>query len=87
MKQRRIESIEKKLAFRREALDELYKAYSELISGRVKAYMIDDRQLTRFDLDVLSEEIRKLEEEIEELEDQLDGGGRRKAVGVLPRDW
>lgn len=81
------ETIEKRLAFRKETLDELYKAYTDLIKGRVKAYMIDDRQLTRFDLPVLAEEIRSLENEIEELEGQLDGGGRRKAVGVIPSNW
>lgn len=81
------ETIEKRLEFRRETLDELYKAYTDLIKGRVKAYMIDDRQLTRFDLPVLAEEIRSLENEIEELEGQLDGGGRRKAVGVIPSNW
>ena len=81
------ETIEKRLEFRRETLDELYKAYTYLIKGRVKAYMIDDRQLTRFDLPVLAEEIRSLENEIEELEGQLDGGGRRKAVGVIPSNW
>ena len=53
----------------------------------MKAYLIDDRQLTRLDLDKLSEEIRTLEEEIEELEALLDGGGRRKAVGVIPMQW
>ena len=81
------ETIKKRLAFRRETLDELYKAYTDLIKGRVKAYMIDDRQLTRFDLPVLAEEIRKLENEIEELEGQLNGGGRRKAVGIIPTSW
>ncbi len=81
------ETIEKRIAFRQETLDELYKAYTALVKGGVKAYMIDDRQLTRFDLPVLADEIRQLEEEIDGLEGQLDGGGRRKAVGVLPRDW
>ena len=81
------ETIEKRLAFRQETLDELYKAYTDLIKGRVKAYMIDDRQLTRFDLPVLAEEIRIIESEIEELEGQLNGGGRRKAVGIIPASW
>ena len=84
---KRMETIRKKLAFRKNMLDKLYAAYEALVSGGVKAYMIDDRQLTLLDLDKLSEEIRKLEEEIDELEALLDGGGRRKAVGVIPRDW
>lgn len=81
------ERIEKKLTFRQAALDRLYEAYNALVSGGVKAYMIDDRQLTRFDIDKLSEEIRTLESEIDGLEAELEGGGSRKAVGVIPMNW
>lgn len=84
---KRMETIRKKLAFRNRVLDKLYDAYEAIASGRVKSYMIDDRQLTNHDLDDLSDEIRKVEEEIDELEALLDGRGRRKAVGVIPRDW
>lgn len=84
---KRIETIEKKLSFRRRMLDRLYEAYEAIVSGRVKSYMIDDRQLTNIDIDDIAAEIRKLEEEIEELEALLDGGGRRKAVGVIPMNW
>ena len=84
---KRIETIEKKLAFRRRMLDRLYETYEAIVSGRVKSYMIDDRQLTNIDIDDIAAEIRKLEEEIEELEALLDGGGRRKAVGVIPMNW
>ncbi len=84
---KRIETIEKKLAFRNRVLDKLYDAYEAISSGRVKSYMIDDRQLTNIDIDDIAAEIRKLEEEIEELEALLDGGGRRKAVGVIPMNW
>lgn len=84
---KRIETIEKKLAFRRRMLDRLYEAYEAIVSGRVKSYMIDDRQLTNIDIDDIAAEIRKLEEEIDELEALLDGGGRRKAVGVIPMNW
>lgn len=84
---KRMETIRKKLAFRNRVLDKLYDAYEAIASGRVKSYMIDDRQLTNHDLDDLSDEIRKVEEEIDELEALLDGSGRRKAVGVIPRDW
>ena len=83
----RKEIIQKRIAFRQRALDKLYDAYEVISSGRVKSYMIDDRQLTNHNLDELSEEIRTLENEIDELEAQLGGSGRRKAVGVIPRDW
>lgn len=79
--------IEKRLAFREKALEKLYDAYTTLVSGGVKSYMIDDRQLTRLDLPALSEEIRTLESEIDELTTELSNGKRRKAFGVMPRDW
>ncbi len=79
--------IEKRLAFREKALEKLYDAYTALVSGGVKSYMIDDRQLTRLDLPALSEEIRTLESEIDELTTELINGKRRKAFGVMPRDW
>lgn len=79
--------IEKRIAFRTQALERLYAAYEALVSGGVKSYMIDDRQLTRFDLPALSEEIRTLESELDALNGELNGGGARKAFAVLPRDW
>ena len=84
---KRMETIRSKLAFRKKMLQKLYDAYEALVTGGVKAYMIDDRQLTRLDIDKLSNEIRRLEEEIDELEAMLDGGGRRKTVGVIPMNW
>lgn len=76
-----------RLEFRREALKELRKAYLALVKGGVKSYMIDDRQLTRFDLPALRKEIEAAEAEIDELENLLNGQRPRRAFGVLPRDW
>ena len=82
------ETIEKRLAFKEDALSKLMDAYLALVSGGVKSYTIDDRTLTRFDIDVLSEEIKTLENEIDALESMLEGNMKpRKAFGVLPRDW
>ena len=79
--------IQRRLAFRKEALDLLYDAYRQLSSGGVQSYMIDDRQLTRYDLPDLMEQIKALEAEIDDLEGQLDGGLRaRRAFGVVPLD-
>ena len=79
--------LEKRLTFRTKALGKLYDAYTALVDGGVKSYMIDDRQLTRFDLPALSEEIKTMESEIDALEAELAGRKRRKAFGVIPRDW
>ncbi|MBQ9345850.1 MAG: hypothetical protein IJT94_00745 [Oscillibacter sp.] len=74
-------------AFRKAALDRLRIAYVKLVEGGVRSYMIDDRQLTRFDLPVLKKEIEELEAEIDALDELLAGNHLRKAVGVIPRDW
>lgn len=80
-------SIQRKLTFRKSALEKLYAAYEALADGGVKSYTIDDRELTRLDLDTLSDEIKAMESEIDSLETQLAGKKTRRAVGVLPRDW
>ena len=60
--------IEKRLVWRKETLDELQAAYTALVKGGVKSYRIHNRELTRFDLPNLMDEIRKMEEEIDELD-------------------
>ena len=79
--------IKQRLTYWQSVYDKLMPAYIALIEGGVKSYMIDDRQLTRFDLPDLEARIEKAEEMIDELQSLLDGGGRRKAVGIVPRDW
>lgn len=76
-----------RLEFRQRALTRLREAYIELIDGGVKSYMIDDRQLTKFDLPEVKNEIEALESEIDELEAALANARPRKAFGVIPRDW
>ena len=62
-------------------------AYLALVDGGVKSYMIDDRQLTRFDLPALQKQIEEAEAKVDELENLLNGQRPRRAFGVLPRDW
>ena len=66
---------------------QLTAAYTALVDGRVKSYTIDDRQLTRFDLGTLKDEIEEAEQKIDELTALLNGRRPRKAFGVIPRDW
>ena len=79
--------IQARLSFHQQALDKLQAAYLALVDGGVQSYSIDDRSLTRFDLPKLMEEIRKEENEVAQLTALLSGGVRRKAFGIVPRDW
>lgn len=86
MKREKIDRIKHRLDVRVCAMEKLEEAYIALLSGQVQSYSIGSRSLTKFDLKTLREEIRKLEEEIDQLEGMLEGGSRRKAVRVIPRD-
>ncbi len=79
--------ITSRLEIKKAQLEEAYKAYIELLSGRVKAYTIGSRNLTRFDLPQLEDSIKNLEKEVDSLEEQLRSGKKRKAIGVVPRDF
>lgn len=79
--------IKARLSFWKESLVELRAAYLALIKGGVKSYKIHNRELTRFDLPDLKDEIEAAEQKVDELEAMLAGGRPRKAVGVIPRDW
>ena len=81
------ETIQKRLEMRKNALEATEKAYIALLTGQVQSYAIGSRNLTRLNLSELKETISTLEKEIDELEAVLQGGGRRKAVGIVPRDW
>lgn len=79
--------LKARLEFRRAALTKLRTAYLALIDGGVKSYTIDDRELTRFDLPELEDEIAEAEKKVDELEALLAGQRPRRAFGVVPRDW
>ena len=81
------ETIQKRLDMRKKALEATEAAYIALLSGQVQSYAIGTRNLTRLNLSELKETISTLEKEIDELEAVLRGGSRRKAVGIVPRDW
>ena len=60
-----------RLDFWQAALKKLRTAYLALVDGGVKSYMIDDRQLTRFDLPALQKQIEEAEAKVDELENPL----------------
>lgn len=80
-------SIREGLEFRKLALAEARNAYLALLKGGVKSYAFGGKNLTRLDLPQLENTIANLEKEISSLEGQLSGGGRRRAIGIVPRDW
>lgn len=76
-----------RLEFWKNALSKLRAAYLALVDGGVKSYTIDDRQLTRFDLPSLKDEIEEAEAKVDELAALLSNKRARKAFGIIPRDW
>ena len=76
-----------RLDFWQKALEKLRTAYLKLLDGGVKSYRIDDRELTRFDLAKLQNEIGAAEAKVDELTALLEGQKPRRAVAVIPGDW
>jgi hypothetical protein len=76
-----------RLEFWKNALTALRAAYVNLLEGGVKSYRINNRELTRFDLPELKNEIEEAEKKVDELAGLLSDKRPRKAFGVLPRDW
>lgn len=83
------ESIKQKIETKKARLSAYLDRETEMLTGGVQSYGIGSRNLTRYqtDLSNIRSAIKELEKEIEELEGQLSGRSRRKAVGVVPRDW
>ena len=81
------EEIKIRIEFHRSAVEKLRAAYLALIDGGVQSYTIGSRSLTRYDIKTIADEITAHEKEIDGLEEVLRGGKRRKAYGVVPRDW
>lgn len=65
----------------------LTEAKLKLIDGGVKSYTIDDRSLTRFDIDKISAELDDAVNKRAVYKAIMNGRSPRKAVGVIPRDF
>lgn len=68
-------------------IKKLMDAKIALIEGGVKSYSIDDRTLTKFDIDKLGAEIDDAVKKRSEYEAIMNGRATRKAVAVVPRDF
>lgn len=76
-----------RLKFHKDALEAAQDAYIALLKGQVQSYAIGSRNLTKFDLPKLRDEITHHQKEVDGLTAELNGKRRRRAVGVVPMDW
>lgn len=83
------ETITADLASARSRLTLYLNREAEMLSGGVQSYGVGSRNLTRYntDLNTIRDAIKQLKQEITELESRLSGGGSRRAVSAVPRDW
>ena len=73
--------------FHKSALEAAQTAYIALLNGQVQSYTIGSRNLTKFDLTKLREEMAYHQKEVDAITAELNGQKRRRAVGIVPRDW
>lgn len=76
-----------RLEFHKAARDAAQDAYIALLKGQVQSYSIGSRNLTKFDLPKLRAEIEHHQKEVDGITAELNGQKRRRAVGIVPRDW
>ena len=79
--------IQVDLDFHKAAKQKLQTAYLAIAEGGVQSYTIGSRSLTKHDLAKIRDEIAGHDKAINELSAMLNGQRRRKAVGIVPRDW
>ena len=79
--------IQLDIEFHKSAKQKLQKAYLAIADGGVQSYSIGSRSLTKHDLEKIRAEIAGHDKAISELTAALNGRGRRRAVGIVPRDW
>lgn len=83
------ETIEREIQLTRNRLEHYYAQEEEYLTKGVQQYTIGSRSLQyrQVSLKNIQDMIERLTKKLEELEAELAGGGRRKAVGIVPRDW
>lgn len=81
--------IERKLEKVNERLEYYYEKEKALLTNDgVQSYTIGSRSVSRYQYSSdIKSQIEELEKQRDELENLLDGRKRRKAVGIVPRDW
>lgn len=67
-------------------LDMYYQA-EEAILGGAQSYKMGTKELTRGNLSHINDMIKYLEKEIAIEKSKLNGNGRNRVIGVIPRDF
>ena len=83
------ETIEREIELTRTRLDYYIGKETEILQEDVQQYTIGSRSLQRRQISLknIHDMIDRLQKKLDELAAELAGGGRRKAVGIIPRDW
>lgn len=83
------ETIQREIELTRKRLDYYIEKETEYLTEDVQQYTIGSRSLQhrQISLKNIQDMIDRLTKKLDELEAELAGGGRRKAVGIIPRDW
>lgn len=86
---RKKETIKNEIERAKRRLDLYYQQEENMLSNGTQSYTIGSRSLQRYNtsLAAIQQEIKRLESKLEELNAELNGGGARKAVSAVPRDW
>lgn len=81
--------LESRLADYQDILKDLKARFKQMLNNDVYKYEIGSKSVTRYNLDLkaLRETIAYYEDLCDEIQAELDGGGARRSVAALPRDW
>lgn len=83
------ERLTNELAEKKERLKLYLDRERVMLTGGVQSYGIGSRNLARYNTDLaqIRAAIKELQDEIEEIEGVLEGGAKRKRVGLVFREW
>lgn len=89
MNETKIERLRAELEEKKERRKLYLERERVMLTGGVQSYGIGSRNLTRYNTDLASIRamIKELSDEIEEIESTLEGGAKRKRVGLVFREW
>ena len=89
MTEEKKERLSLELKLKRERLQLYLEREKTMLQGGVQSYGIGSRNLARYntDLSQIRAAIKELEDDIKQLETVLNGGAKRKRVGLVFNEW